>query len=380
MLRRSNFSKDVINEINHGDHPILKAMNFKKIKYSVLDKLLEKQIPDNVDTVNFIINLHGLFSSLYMPEMINTFNTINKEEKYMISSQVINTIAHFRHYFASRQGLYSNFYFYYSYEECKENQAILPEYMQDFYNKRYDKSVEFSVINKIIHQNVNICEIIVKYIPHAYFINTHEKDFNIVPYHIIKNQKPNEFSIIYSNDDISLQHLLYDKSSLVITMNSDGSKLVNYHNIYEHLTRNPNLEHKISELLLPWFFVMTGFKKYNVKGMPLWGYRRTIDSFYKAILAKNIYEIDYQDPQQFLDDINKCDKISHRDKLPNVVLKNYEVLNPKRQYDKLSDIDISRIFDCVDLMDKKSIIAINNQYYTKYPIHLDELMEGEEYY
>jgi hypothetical protein len=378
---RRVITQEIKDEINKSGHPIEIGINFRKIKYSVLNKLFEHNIPENIDTVNLFVNLSNLFSSLYTDDMKKVFSTINKEEKYMISSQILNFIAHYRHYFASRKSLYTNFYFYYSFEKCTDNININEHYKENYY-KIHDTNgdnVELNAINNIIKQNVAICEIISKYIPHVYFINTHDKDPSIVPYHFLtKPENEDSFSIICSNDDVSLINLLYNKKNFMLTLAGDNSKLIGYHDIYQYLTRKKPIDFSIDEILLPYVIAITGYKKYSVDGLYLWGYNRTLNNLYEAIKEKKISEINYVSPDLFIEDFKNYKKIKSPKQL-NTIQDNINILDPKRQYDRLQDFEIEKIFDLVDLIDKKSLMAINNRYYTKFPIHIEELMEGEEY-
>ena len=76
-------------------------LNSKKIKYVILEELVKK-LPQDTDELNIFINADSIFKSFYNPSIKEQLNAIKNENKYLLSSEFITIIAHYRHFFYSR--------------------------------------------------------------------------------------------------------------------------------------------------------------------------------------------------------------------------------------------------------------------------------------
>ena len=69
-------------------------LNANKLKYETLQSVLKTiKIRNNV---NIYIDVNSLFDILFRKHNLEKFHTISPEDSLTISSQIVNTIAHYR--------------------------------------------------------------------------------------------------------------------------------------------------------------------------------------------------------------------------------------------------------------------------------------------
>ncbi|PTU25742.1 hypothetical protein DA469_22185, partial [Bacillus subtilis] len=169
-----------------------KILHSKKLSYDTLMPLVKPYINNKTiitgndreyNTVNIFIDFWDIVKSLYNPQTLETMNSLKQRERFMIASEVINIIGHYRHFFYSRLKMYTNFVFYYSDKRDTRLTNIDKKYRSSFYEKRLDdKNQTFGLFNNMVKKNVHIIKLFCEYVPHAYFIKTDEMDPRLVPH------------------------------------------------------------------------------------------------------------------------------------------------------------------------------------------------------
>jgi hypothetical protein len=372
----------ILNEIYNGDNLIEKLMNGKKIRFEVLNELIPK-FPDNIDTVTIYIDLFSIIHPLYNIKILEEVHNLvmNDNNKFLISSHLINTAAHFRRYFATRRNCYTNIVFYYSLEKSKNEIEINPNYKFDFYDKRLKyKNTSFYLLNKNIKSNIDICEILSDYLPHIYFINTEEFNPLIVPYHFSQGQGNNELSFIYTDDKVSTLNLLYRKNMNLLYQ---GYKAISFINnkedlLYIYSGKENVYENKINSYLLPYIYAISGYNKYNIEGaVPSSKEIRTCNKIVKLIDQGIISNINYNNKDLFINDLANSN--NYTEEQLNIIKNNIELFDIRLIYNKLNEADKLKIFNCKDLENINELIKINDNYYQYYPLNLEDILLGEDY-
>ena len=161
---------------------IEKILNGKKLNYESLNKLMKPYIKkkniQKMTNINIFIDFNNIVKQLYNPDILNYLNTLKNEDRFIISSGILNLISHYRHYFASRFCCYTTFYFMYNSKPDKNLIKINPDYKKEFYEKRLNmENQSFGVLNTTIKENIKIIKTFIKYIPHSYFIDSNNIEF-----------------------------------------------------------------------------------------------------------------------------------------------------------------------------------------------------------
>lgn len=365
-------------EINNSDTLIEKVLNARKMKYIVLDGFF-KNLPKKVEVINFYYDVNNLIKFLHRTKTImDEIMTFSSGQKFLISSLLINTAAHFRNYFYTRHQKFTNFYFYYSMKPSKNEIEIYPDYKKDFHLKYIGNNLEFGKLNALIKTNLKLCSFLSDYFPHIYFIDTKEINPIVIPYHFIKESqnKPNEISVIYSNDKMNLMNCAHFDNVFLLQSNYNYSALFNkdsIFNIYHTKLNEPTI---INPKLIPYMFSISGYSSYNIKGVPRIAEKKTITIFEKMIKNLTISNIEYNDEELFIESIkNEKTLKDHID----IIQRNLQLFKLDLIYNKLTETQKLKLFQLNDYQDLKNLIKIDNTYYQNCPLQFDELMLGEDY-
>lgn len=368
--------------------PILHS---KKLSYETLIPLIKPYVDARrVDvnrsrTVNVFVDFNDVIKQLYNPDIISKLNTLRVDERYMISSEIINIIAHYRHFFYSRMQMYTNIIFYYSSEQDTYKTHINPNFKKSFYEKRLDLNHKtFNILNRILHNNINLIKLFCEYVPHAYFINTGNIDSNVLPYLFLsKNSKLKQAitrdadtSIIVSNDKFHYQDLLLNDNVMQLELRGkEKSKFVTAEDIIPNLLSKSKKEYNFSILpdLYPLILSLSGHKDYEVSGIKRMGNIKAMQFIQKCIDENILKNISYNNIEllSVLDGKLKPEELKQ-------LTENLLVLN-NDLYDFNRDDLIKIEMQLVDRIDAKSVRFVNDKYFTKYPILLEYCFEGEQY-
>jgi len=228
-------------------------------------------------------------------------------------------------------------------------------------------------MNNLIKTNLNLCQTLSNYLPHIYFVDTKEINPNLTPYHFIQSQANDEISIIYSNDKVQMLNCLQNKNTYLLTSSYGNVNLYSQNDLVELYCKKEFTN--LNVYLLPYLFAFSGNKKYSIEGIKGYAELKTCKYFTKLLEQGVISNINYKDPSMFLSEIkNSIDPEQY-----HILERNISLFHLPSMYMDLSDSEILSTFTVKDLQDMKSLVDINAEYYEKYPLHLEEIMLGEEY-
>lgn len=347
-------------------------INSKKIKYAVLNNLI-KDLPQDTEELNLFISVESILKSFYAPKVNEVFNSLNNEDKYLLSSELINIAAHYRHYFWSRFNIPTNFYFFYSSEKAFHNCVLDSDYRLDYYNKRFDNNSEYYNLNKIIEENLKLSNIMSEYLPNIYFVNTLTVEPSVLAYHIINRigSQNGLTNLILTNNILDYQ-LVSMPNTFIIEMNMDKSFIISKDNLYNIVLKKSKIRDtsSLSHVFYPAILSISGHKKYNVEGIKGMGIVKTISKLEKKIEDGTI-----------TNDILSADMLLTSNKLfdnTDTVIRNYKLLSYSYQNKNISPKESFNIKNqLINKSDNMSLMEINRLYYENYPLMLLELMEGE---
>jgi len=365
---------------------IEKVLNSKKVKYELLKPMLAPYIDFRAkeQNVNIFIDVYDILKQLYNPNTIETFRSLKNRDRYVFTPELVNLISHYRHYFASRMSKYTTFYFFCSTSPSEYHTKIYEDYKKDFYNKRLDKSNEiFGHLNTIILDNFKVLNLIMEYIPHAYFINTGKHESNVIPYYFLKERiSEDDFNIIISNDDVYYQDLLVLDNTVQLELRGDKTRIITRENMYDYLLEKnkknpldfPHITAEMIEIIYPLY----SHKNYNTPSIKNMGFSKAIAFFEKMAKNQDIDPLlDYKANDELF---NPMRKNGFSDKDIEKYLVNYKLFNHSdvlnnnlKSYKNLVDVSL------IDRVDAKGVRVTNERYFPNNPILLDFCFEGEDY-
>ena len=375
--------KDSIHdEIYNGDLLIEKIFNSKKIKYQDLQILYKEKAPKGRQEAIIFIDVNNILNQLYNPATMENIAMLNNDEAIIISSQLINIAAHYRHYFADRKQMYTTFIYYYSNNVDKIMTSICPSYKSDYYNKRiFDIEGTYNKINRNVLINLKMAETIMKYLPNIYMINTGDIEPSLFPLiytRYIAENTNDKFPIIYSNDAMAKLLPIYDDSFYVLTHDFKYTKLLNKMDILEEVIGELPKDNIILPEILPLLYSIAGYKKYNIEGIKGQGLKTAYKNINTAISKGELSNILYSDMDILSNDLENIPKYQNH---VSTITANMEIFNPYiAVFPSITDdIILNFKHQFKDIMDAESLLQVNRTYYEKFPLQLEELIEGETY-
>ena len=321
-------------DIYSPDETIRKIIGKNKIKYSVMSNLIDGDIRD---LRSFVINGDSILIELHK------FLDKNKDVSgytYMevISSSIINIIAHYRYYF-SINGWYPKIFFL------------------------ADRSDE----NNTIRESMEVVSMILKYIDNTYFIDTTNLSTGVIIKYFLKPIKEN---LILTRDDFDIMHL--SNNTYVLRANKDKSKFYSSDNWQEVLTSNYDESYsEISHGLINMILCFSGAHgRPSVKGL---GYRTMLKKLSKAISENKIFNGYYSSIHDFIDDMGNLFK---KYDLSNAI-SNFNEFDVNSNYTKFITKATEKRLDnyIEDKFSKKDLMMLNTRYFTGFnSLMLEELM------
>jgi hypothetical protein len=368
-----------------------KILHAKKLNYQTLIPLIKPYVSpkhidlDGSDTVNIFIDFWDVIKPLYNPQTIDTLNNLKVDERFMISSEVINIAGHYRHFFFSRMKKYTNIIFFYSNTKDEFRTSINNDYKEVFYEKRLNqKHTTFGILNSIVQKNVNLIKLFCEYVPHVYFINTGTVEPSLIPHLFLSDKSrlnqnlidKNSTSIIISNEKIHYQDLtLQDRVLQLELRGKEKSRFITSEDIINVLLEKSKKEYNLS--ILPDMYTLVlglaGNTDYSVKGVKKMGNVKALNFIQKGIDQNVLKNIAYNN----IDMLENLNSLLKEDEL-NKLKENILLLN-NHMY-KFNEKDLINIeMQMVDRIDAKSVRYVVDKYFNKYPILLDMVFEGEQY-
>lgn len=351
-------------------------LNSKKIKYSVLEPLILKNIPKDTQEINIFISVDSLIKQFYNPKINETINALDSEDKFLLSSEIINVIAHYRHFFYSRYNMPTNYFLYYSGAKSFYNLTKDENYKKDYYEKCISSKSEFYNLNKMIKKNLELANLLSEYLPNIYIIDTKSLEPSVLPYYIINNnQGVNGLTnLILTTNQVDYQLANLDRT-FIVNLKMDESEIINKDNLMKKLLKTSKI--KDNTPLDSNFYLTTlaisGFKPFNVEGLKGYGYTKVVSKLEKAITNGKIVN-DNLSANLLL----TANQLFTEQKQINTIKKNYKILSYENLFKNISPKELDNINNQINnKSDNMSLLEINRLYYERYPLMLIELMEGE---
>jgi hypothetical protein len=368
-----------------------KILHAKKLNYQTLIPLIKPYVSpkyidiNGSDTVNIFIDFWDVIKPLYNPQTIDLLNNLKVNERFMISSEVINIAGHYRHFFFSRMKLYTNIIFYYSDQKDAFRTSLDSDYKESFYDKRLNTSHQtFNVLNTIIKKNINLIKLFCEYVPHVYFINTGAVEPSLIPHLFLSDKSrlnqdiinKNNTNIIISNEKIHYQDLLLqDKVIQFELRGKEKSRFVTSEDILDILLEKSKKEYNFSILpdMYPLILGLAGYTDYSIKGVKKMGNVKALQFIQNGIDNNFLKNIEYNNVELLSSLDNVLDGANLEKLRTNLMLLNNNMY-------KFNDKDLINIeMQLIDRVDAKSVRYVCDKYFNRYPILLEYVFEGEQY-
>ena len=355
-------SYDSNNENATGNLPIdtmQKILNSKKIRYEKLNSLFENVVDFRQykgRQMNIYVDIQSVIKQLYSPETLDILQYIKAEDRMMITSEIVNIVGHYRHYFASRCNMFTRFYFFYSFSGSHYHKELYPEYRSEYYSKRNSmRDPVFGGMNKTVLNNMRTIKLIMKYIPNAYFVDMAKIEPSLLPNFVIRElAEPEDLNMILSNDELFYQDLNISDNVFMLEMRgSEKSRLIHSDNVIESLLsgtkKTPDEFMEVDSSLIKVIQSMTSHKNYSLNSVARKGNSTAIALINKLIVEGKL------DPLQ-------SNNIDYRDDIASLLFKKEDDVNEFKIRNRLLDHDyiVDVQFDTIESLVSSQLIDIRN--------------------
>lgn len=348
-----------------------------KIKYTQLDVFVKESFPDG-DSVNLFIDLYSMINLLYNTNSVKKLEMDMSKIKYRLVLNLLNTVAHYRHYFYSRYKVTSKIYIYNSDVIPEYNNNICNGYKSSKFEKRSSSNTLYLTLNEYVNEEINFFKDISAYLQDIYFIDTGDVDIDIIPRYIIKEySKKNDVNIIITKNIKTFQLVKLEKTFILYPSRND-SVLIDKTKLYTFLLKKNRSSYvpkiNININLYPLVLSIAGVKELDVYGVSGFGVVKAFKTIEKLIVNNTIQNhliFSKKELSKILENTyDDTDKIYNNLKCLDIDI-NYDITMTKINKIKIMN-------QIVDMYDVKAIENINKEYFNN-ELMLKELSEGCSY-
>lgn len=344
------------------------------IKYELLDKFIypiaKSQI---IKTMNIFISLDDLLHSLHNPPMNAQFQVAGRDAGKQLVSNIINTIAHYRYWAIKHHIVVKVFAIHTSTIRSFKNNIHLPKYRQHFKDINKIEHTSCYFVNTAIQESLPILQIISKYTPGIYIIDSKYLEPSMIPLYISEELSNADWNLLISRDTYDLQYSYRQKWSM-LSPNKDFVNIIdregiwNYVNIRERVYKDVDGK---KNLLYPFeLYILSkavvGDKYRSIPRLRKIGWK-TLFNYLDQIIEEN--------PGASVTTlkIKLIEKIqTHAKKVTNEVFNaNLSCINIDLQKESMLEIDKTLIYSqIIDIPDYDNLQEMNRTRFMKFPLNL----------
>lgn len=357
-------------------------LNANKIPFKDLYGLHKAYIPEDVVEINMFINLEPILAKFYQDDINKMANSLDQDDRYLLSSELLNICAHYRNFFYSRMNKYTTFFCYWGSDRARYNCNLFEGFRKRHYSRVARDSTTFMNLNKLVKDNMEIAQLFSEYLPNIYFIDTQSFDPSALPYYVISaNETPiGLFNLVLSKKPLDYQLVSLERTYLLVA-DGENSYCIKPSNVYRNILKKTKQKTNslIHEAFIPLIYSISGLDTLNIKGVSGYGLSRTISSLEKMINSGQV-ENNELFANNMIHDVELLTiLVGGRDNLVETIQNNYKVISYSNIVDNMTPIDIHTIGrQFINRSDNMGLNELITQYYERYPLMMVELMMGEE--
>lgn len=340
-------------------------INMHKIKYDIMKGLVNAHFEDG-KKISIFINLDSILNTLYAPNIEDAIKSYQNYDNMILSSELINVVAHYRHFFWSYYKVPSKIYLYQMNTQPVYNSDLINNYAKSQIKKNTDNG-------RFVANNMRLVMILAAYIQKVYCIPCDGLEPSLIPYYIMKKTKDDDnLNLVITKDPYDYQ-LVNFKNTHILRLKYDDSYIVNKYNLYDTLLKKVKYRPKIdlSTELYSLIMAFGGITTRDIKSFKGHGMVNTMKKLEKLINKNKIANM-------YNSNIgNICEELNLDDEDYITINKRFKAIDLKNQYANLTKYDKEKIsMKLIDRYDNISLMEVSHKYYTKNPLQIIELCEG----
>lgn len=254
------------------------------IRYEYLDQILPPivdKIQEN-DKIIFHVDLEGIIYGLYRKSNMSALLAIEFDNLVKdITVGVINVLAHYRQYFATRLGMDNEILVYWNYELPGYQKAYCPEYRNTTYGKYSHSNPEYGVVYQATKKATKMIANLLQFVEGIYWIDNGKYDtYSAIAYTMTTRRYSKYYHLIFSRTMILGQLVGKRVAQLVHkrqlertehgskTYTSGASYLITKKNVYEKVFYNGKEKAPDIDLPLNYIPIIWTLSKYSDMDIP----------------------------------------------------------------------------------------------------------------
>lgn len=348
-----------------------RIFNAYKIRYDILTpQMLPIRASRKVRTINIFINVDDFFHKLHRPDTDREFQTTGKNASKQVVSNLINLAAHYKHW-AVKEHLTANVYLIYTTSKIFRNTMTLKTY-RDYYKKIIDiNNPSFFFVNNTIGNSFSILQVITKYLPGIYGIDSNYIEPSVIPLYLSKI-RPADFNLLISRDNYDLQYTHFDKWGVIIPK-GDISPLIVSGNLWNHIQLKEKIEGDFyyhPETFI-WAKAIIGDKYRSIPKLTRTSWK-TVIKYLEEFSSSGNNSVEILELQlRKLADYISSKKIEDTDFNHNLYCTSVQ-----QQLESMMEIDKTMInSQLTDMEDVQSLQQANGTLFKEYPLNLPFLLQ-----
>ncbi len=347
-----------------------RIFNAYKIKYDILNRhLLPIRASRKVNTINIYINIDDFYHKLHREDTDKEFQVTGQNASKQVVSNLINLAAHYKHW-AIKENLSPNIYMIYTSSKIFRNAMTLPAY-REYYNKiTMIENPKFFYVNNTMINAISILQVITKYIPHVYAIDSNYIEPSLIPFYI-SDLNPADLNLLISRDEYDLQYVQFDKWAIIIPK-GELSPIINKGNLWDYIRYKYKIEkefHYHPESYV-WAKAIIGDKYRSIPKLTRTSWKTVVkylDEYSSMKDTIEILELQLKKLAEFITSKKIIDTDFNNNLYCTSVL---------QQYNGMMDVDKIMIRQqLTDMEDMKSLYQANNNLFKAFPINLPFLLQ-----
>lgn len=340
-----------------------------KIRYELLNEFfLPVRSSKKINTINIFISLDDFIHRIHRPITDGEFQTTGKNVSKQVTSNIMNLIGHYKNW-AIKEHLTARVFLIYTTSRVFKNGMIIPKYRDHYLQITDDNNPDFFFINTAMKDALSILQVLTKYVPHAYAIDSGYLEPSIVPLYLSRVYEA-DYNFIVSRDDYDLQYVAGDSWGVVIPK-GDKSQLLVRGNVWEYLRSRTSITTAMyfHPTVLLWALTIIGDKYRSLPKLTRSGWK-TILGFIKESSSPWDDDTCLELQLQRVADYVNMKKVAITDFNESLYC-----FSAEQQVDAMLDSDRAFIFhQVVDMYDPRSLIQANDTIFKEFPMNLTFLL------
>lgn len=239
-------------------------INSARIKYAVLDNLFSKvNIPNS--EINFYMDGYYVFHKLYKSDyLVDIYKTdIDQFIKDAVVA-VLNTVAHYRRYFATRMHKSNRIFIVFNRKKPSYQSILIKDYGRRYYEKLYPTHFQYGAINMIIEQALGLLENICQYIDDVFIVDNRKVEDHVAVA-FLEKQYVTGFNIYYTRNELMSVNL--DNKSMILYPKRDESYLLTVENYFQNFFGKVKYKPTfMTAEYAAYYFALSGVKSKSIPG------------------------------------------------------------------------------------------------------------------